>query len=168
MIFLVYDCLGCLPCSPPKFSKEQWICHPARHCQCEDFCGFTKQVGDSSLKNLPDQRKFRPVLMDSPPLSEIFTGNRGYYPDGLTSPFELIPRKFTCLASFRSVALALLRTKRISSVRGLETHDQHAVGDGIRSRARGLYTNPQVRQRCRVYFSNCPVSGTTRKKKTSY
>ena len=166
-----------------QFSKEQWICHPARHCQHNDFYGFTKQVGDSGLKNLPDQRKFRPVLMDSPPLSEIFTRNRGYYPDGLTSPFELIPRKFTCLASFRSVALGVaqenmhaaavgrfigVRTKRISSVRGLETHDQHAVGDGIRSRARGLCTNPQVRQRCRFYFSNCPVSGTTRKKKTSY
>lgn len=85
------------------------MCHTARHRQRDDFSGFTKQVGDSSLKNLPDQGKFRPVLMDSPPLSEIFTRNRGYYPDGLTSPFELIPRKFTCLASFRSVALALLR-----------------------------------------------------------
>lgn len=83
------------------------MCHTARHRQRDDFCGFTKQVGHSSLKNLPDQGKFRPVLMDSPPLSEIFTRNRGYYPDGLTSPFELIPRKFTCLASFRSVALGV-------------------------------------------------------------
>jgi hypothetical protein len=159
------------------------MCHTARHRQRDDFCGFTKQVGHSSLKNLPDQRKFRPVLMDSPPLSEIFTRNRGLLSRRVDQPFELIPRKFTCLASFRFVALALvrktcisrcrrqvyrLRTKRISSVRGLETHDQHAVGDGIRSRARGLCTNPQVRQRCRFYFSNCPVSGTTRKKKTSY
>jgi hypothetical protein len=90
-----------------QFSKEQWICHPARHCQHDDFCGFTKQVGHSSVKNLPDQRKFRPVLMDSPPISEIFSRNRGLHPDGLTSPFELIPRKFTCLASLRSVALGV-------------------------------------------------------------
>ena len=85
------------------------MCHTARHRQRDDFCGFTKQVGHSSLKNLPDQRKFRPVLMDSPPLSEISPVTGDYYTDGLTSPFELIPRKFTCLALFRSVALALLR-----------------------------------------------------------
>ena len=98
------------------------MCHTARHRQRDDFCGFTKQVGDSSLKNLPDQRKFRPVLMDSPPLSEIFTRNRGCYPDGLTSPFELIPRKFTCLASFRSVALALLRKTCISRCRSWQVY----------------------------------------------
>ena len=34
-----------------QFSKEQWICHPARHCQHDDFYGFTKQVGHSSLGN---------------------------------------------------------------------------------------------------------------------
>ena len=67
------------------------MCHPARYCQRDDFCGFTKQVGHLSLENLPDQRKFRPVLMDSPPLSEIFTRNRELLSDGLTRPFELIP-----------------------------------------------------------------------------
>jgi hypothetical protein len=88
---------------------EQWMCHTAGHRQRDDFCGFTKQIGHSSLKNLPDQRKFRPVLMDSPPSLKFSPVTGDYYPDGLTSPFELIPRKFTCLASFRSVALALLR-----------------------------------------------------------
>jgi hypothetical protein len=153
-----------------QFSKEQWICHPARHCQHDDFCGFTKQVGHSSLKNLPDQRKFRPVLMDWPPLSEISPVTGDYYPDGLTSPFELIPRKLTCLALFRSAALALaqenmhitlpqlaglspfVRTERIFSVRGLETHDQHAVGDGIRSRVEEFCPNPQCGKTQILFF----------------
>ena len=69
--------------------KEQWICHPAKHCQHDDFYGFTKQVGHLSLENLLDQRKFRPVLIDSPPSLKIFTSNREFLSDRLTRPFEL-------------------------------------------------------------------------------
>ena len=75
-----------------QFSKEQWICHPARHCQHNDFYGFTKQVGHSSLGNFTCQRKFRRVLTESP-ASEIFTRNRQFLSDRLTRLFKLDPKK---------------------------------------------------------------------------
>jgi hypothetical protein len=74
------------------------MCHTARHRQRDDFCGFTKQVGHSSLKNLPDQRKFRPVLMDSPPLSEIFTRNRGLLSRRVDELLRTDPKKIHLLS----------------------------------------------------------------------
>ena len=74
-----------------QFSKEQWICHPDRHCQHDDFYGFTKQVGHSSLGKFTCQRKFRRVLTESP-ASEIFSRNRQFLSDRLTRLFKLDPK----------------------------------------------------------------------------
>jgi len=50
------------------------------------------------LKNLPDQGKFRPVLMDSPPLSEIFTRNRGLLSRRVDQPIRTDPKKIHLLS----------------------------------------------------------------------
>src|SRR5215475_743580 len=48
--------------SSDALRREQWICHPDKHCQPVDFAGFPKQLGHLSWQKLPNHSKnSRPV-----------------------------------------------------------------------------------------------------------
>jgi hypothetical protein len=55
--------LNLLPlASSDALRREQWICHPAKHCQPVDFAGFPKQLGHLSWQKLPNHSEnSRPV-----------------------------------------------------------------------------------------------------------
>jgi hypothetical protein len=73
--------------------REQWICHQAKHCQRNDFCGFTKQVGYSSLENLLDHTKISACSSGLATFSDILTRDGQCLPDRFTRPFEQILEK---------------------------------------------------------------------------